>query len=172
MMETDLTTEVLERVLETKVGIGSVRVEGAVRTRKPFLEWICSHVRGSESFGTVLEQLTVAIEGLRESDAFEGVEAFLDLSKEGEGLADVVLTVKEKNRTSLSFGTQSGGTVEVCTYSKQRRRKREKEKDTEHNSDSCYSFLLPLHLFLPRLERIFFHAHDHSKKSIFRLVIS
>jgi len=115
-MEEEITEETLERVLDAKLRIGNVRVVGSQRTRPGFLKWVLSQSEGRNTFGSVLEQLTASIEALKTTDSFDAVEAFLDESEQA-GETDVVFTVKEKPRTSLTIGTQTGGTIEDTTVS-------------------------------------------------------
>uniref|UniRef100_A0A7S2ZFM5 Bacterial surface antigen (D15) domain-containing protein n=1 Tax=Rhodosorus marinus TaxID=101924 RepID=A0A7S2ZFM5_9RHOD len=108
-MEAEIIESQLEKALEADLQIGGVQVVGCKRTRPEFLEWILRLSGQGDTFGSILENLTEVIDAVKQTDTFESVEAYLEESKD-KGKTDVIFTLEEKQRTSITLGTESGGT--------------------------------------------------------------
>ncbi|KAJ8907295.1 hypothetical protein NDN08_007410 [Rhodosorus marinus] len=107
-MEEEITESQLEKALGADLQIGGVQVLGSKRTRPDFLEWILRLSGEGDTFGSILEKLSEVIEAVKQTDTFESVEAYLEESEE-KGKTDVIFSVEEKQRTSITVGTESGG---------------------------------------------------------------
>ncbi|EME28191.1 sorting and assembly machinery component 50 [Galdieria sulphuraria] len=94
----------LEELFQSKLKIGSLKIRGYRRTNPSFLHSLVAPSLGGENFREVIENLSIAIERLRELDIFKGVDVFLDESSVPDQ-TDVLVTVSEKGRLQLRLGT-------------------------------------------------------------------
>ncbi|KAH9922450.1 surface antigen-domain-containing protein [Amylocystis lapponica] len=119
--------EVINGNLATPLRIASVRVEGAVRTRKSFLGSLITPLlpaAGLEPDATLESVLhtTRHIGGvLQQTDLFQSVDARLEASRDAlarAGDVDVVFRAREKGRfylnTSTQVGNNEGGASATC----------------------------------------------------------
>ncbi|KAI0938849.1 hypothetical protein AcV5_000440 [Taiwanofungus camphoratus] len=122
--------EVVNSNLSTPLRIASIRVEGAVKTRRsflgsivtPFLPASSSPFAASEStLESVLHTTRHVGSLLQETDLFQSVEAKLESSRDifaQEGDVDIVFKTREKGRfylnTSTQVGNNEGGASATC----------------------------------------------------------
>lgn len=105
----------LEEMLATKLGVSGVTVVGAERTRQSFLEYVLSPLASGDSskeqsFETVVENVSDAVDRLRSTGCFRGVDAYLDRDQLEDAAAHVKFTVAEKSLYQIRTGTSVGTT--------------------------------------------------------------
>ncbi|KAK4526811.1 hypothetical protein GAYE_SCF28MG4728 [Galdieria yellowstonensis] len=94
----------VEELLQSKLKVGSLKIKGYRRTNPSFLHSLIAPSLSGDNFREVIENLSVAIERLRELDIFKGVDVYLDESSVPDQ-TDVLVTVSEKGRLQLRLGT-------------------------------------------------------------------
>lgn len=103
----------LEEMLATKLGVSGVSVHGAERTRQSFLEHVLAPLAragpaNEDSFETVVENVSDAVDRLRATGCYKGVDAYLDRDQLEESAAHVTFTVAEKSLYQIRTGTSVG----------------------------------------------------------------
>lgn len=101
-----LVTEAsLEEMLSTRLSVDSVTVHGAQRTSPKLLTYVTAPVVSTGgTFSGVVDDVSLAIERLRATGCFRGVDAYLDRSSTATD-ATVQFTVTEKPLYQLRTGT-------------------------------------------------------------------
>eukprot|EP00871_Galdieria_phlegrea_P004795 jgi/Galph1/5316/GphlegSOOS_G3992.1 len=102
--DTSEETNRLEALLQSPLGIGAIKIRGYRRTSLSFLESLIRPSLRGDNFQEVIENLSTAVERLRELDIFKGVDVFLDESLEPHK-TDVLFTLSEKGLLQLKLGT-------------------------------------------------------------------
>lgn len=102
----------LEEMLSTRLSVDSVKIQGANRTSESLLSYVTAPVLSTGgSFSGVVDDVSVAVERLRSTGCFRGVDAYVDRSGIG-GDATVQFTVTEKPLYQLRTGTSMETTGE------------------------------------------------------------
>jgi outer membrane protein insertion porin family len=100
----------LEEMLATRLRVSGVTVRGAERTSQSFLEYVLAPVAAAgavhdPSFEAVVEDVSDAVDRLRSTGCYKGVDAFLDRDALEEDAAHVTFTVAEKSLYQIRTGT-------------------------------------------------------------------
>lgn len=100
----------LEEMLATRMGVSGISVHGAERTRQSFLEYILAPTKspaGSRepSFEETVNNVSEAVDRLRSTGCFKGVDAYIDRDQLENAAAHVTFTVAEKSLYQLRTGT-------------------------------------------------------------------
>lgn len=91
-------------MLSSRLSLSSVSVTGADRTSKKLLDRITLPVLSTGgTFATVVDDVSKAVDLLRSTDCYNGVDAFLDTSSDTS--ASAVFTLTEKSLYKLHTGT-------------------------------------------------------------------
>lgn len=94
----------VEDMLATRLSVSSVSVSGAERTSRKLLDRITLTVLSTGgTFSSVVEDVSKAVDQLRSTDCYRGVDAFIDTSS--DSTASVKFTLAEKNLYRLHTGT-------------------------------------------------------------------
>lgn len=94
----------LEDMLATRLTVSGFSVRGAVRTRPSFIKYVLSPIVSTGgSFQGVADDVGVAVERLRSTGCFKGVDAYLDRGPDND--ANVVVTVTEESLYQIRTGT-------------------------------------------------------------------
>ncbi|KDR72490.1 hypothetical protein GALMADRAFT_73815 [Galerina marginata CBS 339.88] len=110
-------SDVISHNLKTPVNVSAVRVEGATHTRQSFLESIIKPAipQSSPEQPTTLEEVLHTARhissGLRKTDVFSSIEAYVDRPRDvlaNSGDVDLVFRTKERGRWYLSSSTEFG----------------------------------------------------------------
>jgi len=105
-------SEVINGNLKTPVNISAVRVEGALHTRKTFLgEIVAADAGNAATLEDVLHASRRISHGLRKTDIFTSIEAFIDRPRDPlahSGDVDLVFKTKERGRWYVSSSTELG----------------------------------------------------------------
>jgi outer membrane protein insertion porin family len=103
--------------MHTPSRIASVRVEGAVHSRKGFLGWLIephlakAGLTETSTFETALHATRGIAHTLKETDLFSSVEPRLEATRDvfaKDGDVDLVLRTREKGRFYVKGGTEVG----------------------------------------------------------------
>lgn len=97
----------LEEMLATRLGVSGVSVLGAERTRADFLNYVLSPLSSTPttSFEAVVENVSDAVDRLRSTGCYKGVDAYLDRDAVEPSAAHVTFTVAEKSLYQIRTGT-------------------------------------------------------------------
>lgn len=94
----------IEELLSARLSVTSLKIGGASRTNAKLLERIIHPVLSTGgTFSGVIEDVSQAVDRLRNTNCFKGVDAYLDTTPTGD--ASVVFTLQEKSLYQITTGT-------------------------------------------------------------------
>lgn len=101
-----VTEATLEEMLNSRLSVDAVTVQGASRTSPKLLDKLTNPVLSTGgTFSGVIDDISLAIERLRSTNCFRGIDAYVDRSSSSTQDASVTFTVNEKPFYQLRTGT-------------------------------------------------------------------
>lgn len=101
----------IEELLATRLSVTSLKIQGASRTSADLLNRLLNPVLSTGgTFEGVIEDVSEAVDRLRATNCFKGVDAYLDTTESGD--ASVNFTLSEKGWYQIHTGTSMETTSE------------------------------------------------------------